>query len=105
MTILSAFLLDKLRRQHVGMAHAIQRRDLLAWCCAQGVEVTDRKLRYAVKDLGCVCCSAAGYYIPANTDEVKASVAYLKKKIFPLWEDIQALQRAYPECGQLELFR
>jgi hypothetical protein len=103
MTPLCAIVLHKLQTEHVGMARAIQRRALRAWLRDLGVFVTDRKLRYAVKDLGCVCTGPDGYYIAASTAEAKASIAYLKKKIFPLWEDIQALQRAYPEAGQLDL--
>ena len=104
MTPLSSLILAKLRREHVGMARAIQRRDLLAWLWANGVQTTDRKVRYAVKELGCVCMGSGGYFLAANTDEARASIEYLKRKIFPLWEDIKALQLAYPELAQGNLF-
>lgn len=104
MTPLSALILSKLQREHVGMDRAIQRRDLLRWLRERGVVTTDRKVRYAVKELGCVCTGATGYYLAANTAEARASIEYLRKKIFPLWRDIQAIQRAYPEAGQLDLF-
>lgn len=104
MTPLCSLILTKLRREHVGMANAIMRRDLLRWLRERGVVTTDRKVRYAVKEAGCVASFSGGYFIPASTAEARASIAYLKAKIFPMFEDIQALERAYPECAQLDLF-
>ena len=103
MTPLSLLLSRRLRTCHVGAAHAISRRDLLRWLRGVGVETTDRKMRYAIKELGDVCMCSRGYYIAANVTEAKAAIAYLRKKIFPLWEDVKAIERAYPECGQLDL--
>lgn len=107
MTNLAAVILAKLQREHVGMARAIQRRDLLAWCWGIGVETTDRKLRYAVKELGCVASCEGGYFIPANRAEAIAYDRYVDKKIFPLFEDKKRFHAAYPEffeAGQLTLF-
>jgi len=104
MTPLASLILHKLTAEHVGMSRAIQRRELLAWLRGQGVVTTDRKLRYAVKDLGVVCMCERGYFLAANSDEARASIEYLKRKIFPMWEDIKRLQLAYPELSQLNLF-
>ena len=107
MTPLAALILHKLQREHVGMALAIQRRDLLAWLWGNGVATTDRKVRYAVKELGCVGSCAAGYYLPADERDAVAYIRYTDKKIFPLFEDKQRFKSAYPQYfsgGQMELF-
>lgn len=103
MTPLSSLILHKLEREHVGMSQAIQRRELLAWLRGQGVVTTDRKLRYAVKDLGVVCMCERGYFLAANSDEARASIEYLKRKIFPMWEDIQNIEKSYLGTSQMEL--
>ena len=107
MTALAVIIHRKLAAEHVGMARAIQRRDLLAWLWGNGVATTDRKLRYAVKELGCVASSEAGYYLPADERDAAAYIRYTDKKIFPLFEDKQRFKAAYPQYfsgGQMELF-
>ena len=106
MTPLSSLILHKLQREHVGMARAIQRRELLAWLWGNGVQATDRKVRYAVKELGCVASFADGYYLPADASDAAAYIRYTDKKIFPLFEDKQRFKAAYPQYfngGQLEI--
>ena len=103
---LKQIILSKLRREHRGIENAIIRQELLSYCQYYDFGITDRELRKIVKTIPQVCNCEKGYFIPKNLDEVRYAVEYLKKKIFPLWDDIKRIQEAYPEYfkeEQLEL--
>jgi len=104
----SDFILYTLRTYHRGKGRAITREALREYLREMGHEMSDRDLREAVKGLGQVCMCNRGYFIAENKVEADESIAYLRKKIFPLWKDIENIVRAYPEFypdgKQMELF-
>ena len=108
MTDLLIKLLNHLNTYHLGMAKAIKREKLLMYLQGIGyTDLDDRELRRTVKKLKLVCCGPEGYFVPVNKEECDYSINYLKKKIFPLWEDIVNIRKSYPQYyhgEQLELF-
>lgn len=106
MTI-SEIVLEKIKTFHKGKENAIKRKDLLAFCQLYDSEITDRELRKTVKTIPIICTFERGYFVATSKEESDYSIEYLKKKIFPLWEDIKNIQLAYPQYyqdEQLELF-
>jgi len=101
-------ILKKLLRDHRGIDNAIKRKDLLQYCWQFDPNLTDRELRRIVKEIPLICTCEKGYFIAQKAWEVKHSIEYLKKKIFPLWEVIRNLEKAYSDVlsnPQQELFR
>ena len=99
-------ILSKLEREHRGINNAMRREDLLQYLWRYDSGMTDRIMRKLVKSIPSICSCERGYYLPKNRYEADYAIAYLKKKIFPLWDDIKRIQDAYPEFyehGQLEL--
>jgi len=106
---LSDIILNKIKRDHQGKENAIKRKDLLIYCKHFESEMMDRKMRILVKTLTRqgICPCEGGYFYANLKEESDYSIEYLKKKIFPLWEDIKQIQEAYPQFyknEQLELF-
>lgn len=115
MNVLSDLILHTLRAYHRGKARAVTRADLLSYLRSLGHDICDRDLREMVKDLSDetgrpagVCMCNRGYYLAEEKIESDEAIAYLRKKIFPLWKDIENIIRAYPEFypdgKQMELF-
>ncbi len=103
---LPELILTKLKAGHRGQANAIKRYKLLVFCQAYEPELTDRKMRMLVKQIPRVCSCEDGYFIDAKSrSETDHSIEYLKKKIFPLWDDIKRIQQAYPEYYSSEQMR
>lgn len=103
----SDFILQVLRTHHRGKSRAITREALREYLRQVGYGLSDRDLREAVKNLGQVCMCNRGYFIAENKAEADESIAYLRKKIFPLWQDIENIKRGYPQFysgEQMELF-
>ena len=104
----SSFILSALRTYHRGKARAITREALREYLRQMGYDICDRDLREIVKGLGQVCMCNRGYFIAETKAETDESIAYLRKKIFPLWRDIENIIGAYPEFypsgKQMELF-
>lgn len=102
-----ALILHVLRTHHRGKARAITRQALREYLSWEGYSISDRDLREVVKNLGQVCMCNRGYFIAESKAEADESIAYLRKKIFPLWKDIENIKRAYPQFysgEQMELF-
>jgi hypothetical protein len=101
-------LTDYLQHHCSGKPNAIKRDDLLRVVRGWGYAIGDRDLREAIKTIHAVCMCNRGYYIGRTKEETDEAIEYLKKKIFPLWKDIENIQAAYPEFYpkgyQLELF-
>ena len=102
---LSEIILSKLRQQHEGKENAIKRKELLTYCQYFEPDLTDRKLRKLIKTIPIICTSERGYFIAISKEESDYSIEYLRKKIYPLWEDIKNIQLAYPEFYQDEQLR
>jgi hypothetical protein len=104
----SALILHTLSTYHRGKARAITREALRDYLRQVGHEMGDRDLREIVKGLKVVCMCNHGYFIAETKVEADESIAYLRKKIFPLWQDIENIIGAYPEFypggKQMELF-
>ena len=103
---LPEIILSKLEREHRGINNAMRREDLLQYLWRYDPGMTDRIMRKLVKLNSRICSCEKGYYIAKHKHESDYSINYLKKKIFPLWDDIKRIQDAYPEFyeqGQLEL--
>ena len=105
---LSSLILDTLRTFNRGKGRAITREALREYLLQMGHDISDRDLREAVKTFGIVCMCNHGYFIAESKIETDESIHYLRKKIFPLWKDIENIIRAYPEFypegKQMELF-
>jgi hypothetical protein len=95
-------ILNLLTRHHIGIDSAIPRRALLNFCQDLDPDIDDREMRRIVKTIPKVCTCENGYYIARDKSEVEHSIRYLKKKIFPLWADINRLMKDYPEFFQGE---
>lgn len=108
---LADLIYRKLRLEHVGMAHAIKREDLLKYL--DGLLpmefLTDRDMRRAIENhLPMVLTGPRGYWLPDpvnQNDEVNKAVDYLTSKIAGLSRRKKAILMAYPDAAQRELFR
>lgn len=103
----SALILDFLRAHHRGKVRAITRESLREHLREIGCEINDRDLRETVKTIKEVCTCERGYYVAQDKADTDYSIAYLRKKIFPLWQDIENIKQAYPQFyagEQMELF-
>jgi len=100
--------LGHMNTYHQGRNKAIKRETLLGYLQGIGyMDLEDRQLRKIIKDLKCICPSPEGYYVPLTKDEADYGIEYLKKKIYPLFEDIKNIRESYPQFykgTQLELF-
>lgn len=105
--MMKEIILKKLIRDHRGINNAIKRKNLLQYCKVYDPTLTDRELRKLVKEIPLICTCEKGYFIAQRDWEVKYSIQYLKKKIYPLWEDIRKIEKAYSKIlgnHQQELF-
>ena len=106
--MMKEIILKKLLRDHRGINNAIKRKNLLQYCKVYDPALTDRELRRIVKEIPLICTCERGYFIAQKAWEVEHSIEYLKKKIFPLWENIRNLEESYSDIlssPQKELFR
>ena len=101
--------IETIMKDHWGKQNAIARerlRKILLY--VYNVNLTDRMLRRIVKTIPEICPSEHGYYLAHNQQDFEDAIEYLKKKIFPLWNDIKNLREAYPEFAkdeeQMDLF-
>lgn len=105
---LSLLIAQEIETNHRGKENAIKRKDLLTYVHAYGdPEMTDRELRRTIKTIPIICTFERGYFVATSKEESDYSIEYLKKKIFPLWENIKNIQLAYPQYyqdEQMELF-
>ena len=107
--IIPEIILDIIQKDHRGRENAIRREDLLRHIQhkSRDYTLTDRRMREIVKSIPQICSCEKGYYLAGNKSDSDYAIEYLKKKIFPLWDDIKQIQEAYPEYykgEQLELF-
>lgn len=102
---LSEIILVKIKKDHRGKENSCKRRYLLSYAHYFEPDLTDRKLRKLVKRIPKICTFERGYFIATSKEESDYSIEYLKKKIYPLWEDVKNIQLAYPEFYQDEQLR
>ena len=100
---------NKILLNHAGPENAIKRCVLLDYCRLFDDTITDRKMRIIVKStenpkiLSC----ENGYFVPREEEkegDAKRAITYLKKKAFPIFEDIQKIRAEYLGSSQMELF-
>jgi len=105
---LSELILEKIKQDHQGKENSCKRRYLLNYAHYFDPDLTDRKLRKIIKTIPVICTCERGYFIAISKEESDYSIEYLKKKIYPLWEDVKNIQLAYPQYyqdEQMELFQ
>lgn len=88
--------------KHKGYMNALPRKKLLADLQRLiDPEITDREMRLIASQTKGVLSCERGYYIARDDWEGKEDCEhakeYMKKKIFPLWDRIQKIEKDYPE--------
>lgn len=108
-------LIETLLADHVGEQAALPTSELLARVRERGVQVDERQIRSAVRELRrfdmLICSSQSGYFLPANLGEVLAFLdREIRSRAYDMLETARKLESAArahfreAETGQRVLF-
>ena len=105
------YVMLKTLAEHRGYKEALPRKEVLKALREHGKWIDDRWMRKIKEQTPGVLACLQGYYLArededGGKEDCEYSIKFFKKKIFPLWGQVEKIEKEHPEFykrGQMEL--
>jgi len=105
------YVMLKTLTEHRGYDEALPRKEVLKALREHGEWIDDRQMRKIKEQTPGVLACLNGYYLArededAGLEDCEYSIEFFRKKIFPLWKQVEKIKKEHPEFykyGQMEL--